>query len=156
MSGSTVEGMSGEGEAFPRPVGLGVAVGSPALIYPLGGVDQREWLASAVKAATQTLADQTNRSHKGIQVTLDVTVVPGTDTVTLSIQRKDPTSGKYSTILAAAARVATGTDVLTVYPSIPDEANLRQAQVLPDTFRLLVTHSAASNFTYSVGYVLLP
>lgn len=108
--------------------------------------------ASAVRAATLIGADnQKAPGNRGVKVLLDVTVAPGIDTVTLAIDVKDQVSGKYIQVLAAAARVAAGTDVLTVYPGGPVTVNVSANDSVPDIYRVRVVHSAATNFTYSVG-----
>jgi len=112
-------------------------------------------LASAVRAATTNGADNVNYGARGIHVVIDVTAVPGIDTVTPTIQGYDPASGKYYTILAGAAIVATGTVVMRVYPSQVAAANVAVADCLPSMWRVIMTHSAATNFTYSVGASLL-
>jgi len=113
--------------------------------------------ASAVRAATFVGDD--NRKvpgNRGLVAVLNVTAVPGTDTVQLTIEGKDPVSGVYSTILSAAARVATGTDVLTVGPGAAVTANVSANAALPDVYRARVIHSAGSNFTYSVSITETP
>lgn len=112
-------------------------------------------LSSAVRAASANGQDRTNQNARGILVVIDVTAVPTVDTVTFTLQGKDPASGKYYTILASAALVAAGTVVLRVYPGLTAAANLVASDALPRTWRLITTHSAATNFTYSVGAVLL-
>jgi hypothetical protein len=113
------------------------------------------FLASAARTTTQTGADMTNRGHRGIKVVVDTTVF-GTGSVTLSIQGKDETSGKYYSILDSAAIVATGTKVYTVFPASTVTANVSANDQLPSTWRLLVTANNANTQTYSVGYSLLP
>ena len=113
--------------------------------------------ASAVRNATFTGDDNTKApGNRGVKVTLDVTAVPGTDTVQLVIEEKDAVSGKYVQVLAAVARVATGTDQIVVYPGVTETANVDTSNVLPDIYRVRVLHSAGSNFTYSIGVVELP
>lgn len=112
-------------------------------------------LASAVRAATNNSEDQKNRDAKGLHLIIDMTAVPGVDTVTFTIQGKDPLSGKYYTLLASAAIVAASTVVLKVYPGLTAAANLVASDVLPADWRVLATHSAGSNFTYSVGAQLI-
>jgi len=75
--------------------------------------------------------------------------------VTFTIKGKDPLSGKYYTLLASAAIVAASTVVLRVYPGLTAVANLVASDVLPLDWRVEVTHSAGSNFTYSVGAQLV-
>lgn len=108
--------------------------------------------ASAVRSATFVGDD--NRKvpgNHGCIAVLNVTAVPGIDTVTLVIEGKDPVSGVYSTVLQAAARIATGTDVLQVQPGGAVTANVSANASLPDVYRVRVVHSAASNFTYSLS-----
>lgn len=111
---------------------------------------------SAARTATTTSADFT-LGHAGFgRFTFDVTVAPGVDTVTLSINGLDKASGKYITRLASTAISAAGTTQLEIGPSITAAANAAANALLPETFRVVVTHSAGTSFTYSVGleYVL--
>lgn len=111
---------------------------------------------SSARTATTTSPDFT-LGHAGFgRFTIDVTVVPGVDTVTLSVQGLDRASGKYITHLATTAISATGTTQLEIGPSIAAAANVSANKLLPETFRVVVTHSAATSFTYTVGaeYVL--
>jgi hypothetical protein len=108
--------------------------------------------ASAVRSATLVGDDNKKiAGNHGCIVMLNVSAAPGVDTVTLSIEGKDPVSGTYYTVLAAAARVATGMDVLQVQPGGAVTANVSANASLPDTYRIKVTHSAGTAFTYSVS-----
>lgn len=120
------------------------------------GVATGTVLASAVRAATNQSADQTNYSSHGLIVVLNITAVPGVDTITPTVQGKDPVSGSYYTLLAGAAQVATGTIILRVNPSMIAVANTVAADMIPRTWRVSMAHSAASNFTYSVGAIYIP
>lgn len=108
-------------------------------------------LPSAVRAAASNSQDQFNLDGRGLILVLDITVVPGVDTITPTIQGKDPASGKYFTILAGAAQVGVATVILRVYPGLVVAANLAANDILPVIWRLAMVHSAGSNFTYSVG-----
>jgi len=112
-------------------------------------------LASAVRAADNNTPDQVNYNHRGVIVVVDMTVVPGVDIVTPKIQGKDPVSGKYYDILAGVGIVAVSTVVLRVFNGITVTANLAVSDLLPRTWRLFMDHSAATNFTYSAGGILL-
>lgn len=112
-------------------------------------------LASAVRAASNNSADQKNRNATGLHLIIDVTAVPGVDTVTFVIKGKDPLSGKYYTVLSGSAISATGTTVLKMFPGFTNVANSVANDVLPADWRVEVTHSAATNFTYSVGAQLI-
>lgn len=109
-------------------------------------------LTSAARTATTNGQDMSNDIYAGVTVILDITVAPGVDTVTLTVQGKDPASGKYYTLLAGAAESATGTKTYTVYPGIAVTSNVSASTVLPRIWRVIVTHSAGTSFTYSVGY----
>lgn len=112
------------------------------------------FLASAARTTSQTQADQINRGHRGIKVVVDTTVF-GTGSVTVTIQGKDETSGKYYTLLSSAAIVSVTTTAYTVYPALPATATSAN-DVLPSTWRIIATANNANSQTYSVGYVLLP
>ncbi len=107
-------------------------------------------LASAVRAATTVSPDMSSVGSKALHLSINVTAVPGTDTVTPKIQGKDAL-GNYYDILAGAAisAVTTNPVVLKIGPGITPAANLAVADILPDIWRVVFTHSAASNFTYT-------
>lgn len=111
--------------------------------------------ASAARTASANGDDQLNRYYRGVEIVVDVTVVPGVDTATFTLEGKDPLSGKYYTLLASAALVATGTVVMRIYPGAATTANLSANLVLPRAWRVKTTHSAATSFTYTVGANLL-
>jgi hypothetical protein len=108
--------------------------------------------ASAARTASANGNDINTSAYLGGIITIDMTVVPGVDTVTFTFQGKDPLSGKYYTILASTAIVAVSTTVLRVYPGLPAAANLVANDILPVTSRIITTHSAGTSFTYSVSF----
>lgn len=108
-------------------------------------------LMTDARSATTTSATFTNYAHRGGHFIIDVTAVPGTDTVTPKIEGYDSASGKYYTLLEGTASAATGTVVLSIYPSITAVANVSSNNILPIKWRVVMTHSAASEFTYSVA-----
>lgn len=109
-----------------------------------------EVLKSAVRSVTNTVRLDGIRG-KFCHLIVDLTTVPGVDTVTVTIQGRDPVSGKLYTILASAALSAQATTVLKVGPGLPVAANLSANDVLPDDIQITFTHSAGTNFTYSAG-----
>ena len=113
-------------------------------------VDEIE-LASASRTTTQTGPDERNSYHRGLYVVLDMTTV-GTGSVTLTIQGKDIASGKYYTVLAGAAVTTNSTNIYKVYPGLTASANAVANEVLPSTYRILVTANNANAAVYSVGY----
>lgn len=112
-------------------------------------------LASAARTTTQTSADIVNYNARGIQVILDMTNVAASPSVTVSINGKDPVSGKYYLLLQGAAVTTAVTNVYTVYPGVTATANVSASQVLPRTFQIVVTANNSNSGTYSVGYNLI-
>jgi hypothetical protein len=118
---------------------------------PIGATSDTGALITATGATTtQTSADQTNNTGRGVKVVLDMTAV-GTGSVTLTIQGKDTASGKYYTLLAGAAVTTNTTNVYTVYPGAPATANVSANDVLPRTWRVLVTANNVNPASYTVG-----
>lgn len=134
-------------------------------------------LASAVRAATQVLTrDQIifgsnvpNNSlnpsaaaelpeTSGIIAYLNITAVPGVDTVQLVLEEQDPASLVFSSVAASTATAVTGMVRLKLKPAITpvaaSAAGITVQDSMPANWRLRVVHSAASNFTYSLGVVL--
>jgi hypothetical protein len=99
---------------------------------------------------TQTSTDQTNLNGSRVTVVLDMTTV-GTGSVTLSIQGKDPASGKYYTLLSGAAVTTNSTNVYYVYPGAPATANVSANAPLPKTWRVQAVANNANATTYTVG-----
>lgn len=94
--------------------------------------------ALAAASAGANGADQLNLNARGLKLVIDITAITGTTpTLTVTIQGKDPVSGKYFTILASAALSATGTTVLTVYPGLTASANVTANDVLPRDWRVI-------------------
>ena len=112
-------------------------------------------LSSAARTATISSSDITNLSGRGIHVVLDVTVDPAAASVVLTIEGKDPASGKYYTILTSAAVNSVSTNIYRVHPNLTPVTNLIVNDIIPKTFRITVTHADADSFTYSVGYSLV-
>lgn len=124
--------------------------------------DEATLLISAVRAATNTTDDQTNTtSAKGLILFLDVTAVTALQTLTVNLQAKDPTSGKYLTIATTGAigttATPTGTFALVLYPALGSVSSplFGQPIALPYTWRAQIVHSGGGSFTYSLGRSLL-
>lgn len=122
----------------------------------IGETDTKVVFASGVRNASGDSGALLNNACRGVDVIIDITVAPGVDTVTFTIQGLDPVSGKWYDILASAALAAVATTVLRVFPGSTVTANLKENAALPRTWRVKTTHSAATNFTYSVGANLIP
>lgn len=112
---------------------------------------QSTLLASAARTSTTNTADQTLFNGRGAVLFLDITVVPGVETVTLAVQIKDPASGKYISILTSAPQATTGTTIYAVYPGVTPAGGIAISFQLTHTWRVLLTHSASGSFTYSLG-----
>lgn len=108
-------------------------------------------LASAARTATTTSDTFTNLHSRRAHIIIDVTVAPGVDTVTPKIEGYDAVSGKYYTLLTGAAISSTGTTVLKIGPGLAASANVSAADFLPLKWRVTMTHSAGTSFTYSVA-----
>lgn len=108
-------------------------------------------LASAARTTTQTLPDLKTGGAKYLNVVLDMTTV-GTGSVTLTINGKDPASGKYYLILAGAAVITNSTNRYKVGPNVTAAANSIAQDYLPETIQLVVTANNANSATYSLGY----
>lgn len=103
-----------------------------------GNVDTGALITHTAASAGTNSGDQTNFNGRGLKLVIDVTALTGTTpTLTVTIQGKDPVSGKYYTILVSAALAAVATTVLTVYPGLTAAANLTAVDILPRTFRIL-------------------
>lgn len=108
-------------------------------------------LPSDTYSATTTSEDQVNYDHKSLHLTFDLTSVPDTDTVTPKVQGFDSTSGKYYDILVGTSHATTSTVTLKIGPGFAETSNVSTNNMLPLIWRVVVTHSASSNFVYSVG-----
>lgn len=88
---------------------------------------------------------------------LNVTVAPGVDTVLLKMQEQEPITGTWFDVPGAAtlAQVATGLVRLCVAPGVaPVAASVSGVTfngILPAVWRLVIVHSAGTNFTYSLS-----
>lgn len=111
-------------------------------------------LTSASRTATNSTPDQTNYNACGLHVVLDVTVA-GTGSITLEIDEKDPTSGKYIPILTGVAVTSVSTTVYKVFPGATAVANSVANDIVPRTYRVTVTHNNSNAITYSVGASLV-
>lgn len=112
------------------------------------------FLPSAARTTTQTSADIDTLGAEGVVVTVDITSA-GTGSITVSVNRKDSASGKYSLLLASAALVANGTYQLKISPYLTAVANAVATDVVGQLIQIVVTANNANPVTYSVGYDLI-
>jgi len=110
-----------------------------------------EVYASAARTATPTSVDIFNHCGAGIHIILDVTVDPASASITLKLEGKDPTSGKFYTILEGAAVISVSTNVYIAFPGAAETANVSANDFIPSFLRITVTHVDTDSITYSVG-----
>lgn len=108
-------------------------------------------LASVARTATTSSNTFKNLDATRLHLVIDVTVVPGVDTVTPKIEGYDAVSGKYYTLLTGAAISSAGTNIMKVGPGLSASAGVAAADFLPCAWRVTMTHSAGTSFTYSVA-----
>lgn len=156
-SRSRVAGGDSDGQTASN---LGLLTTSRGFMYNETGWDRQRGnteetaLASAARTATTTSSDLTNYNARGVIVRLNVTAVPGGDTVKLTLQYKDPATAGYVTILDAPAFATATASIVCLYPGIADTETRFSAfeeMPLPRTWRVRIVHSAGSSFTYSVS-----
>lgn len=113
-------------------------------------------LALAAANASSNGADQSNLYSRGVTVVVDITAISGAGaTLVVTIEGKDPVSGKYYTILASVGLTAIGTTVLKVYPDLTAAANVAINAPLPKTWRVKTTITGTTPaITATVGAAL--
>lgn len=91
-------------------------------------------------AAGVTGPDIDGDNYTGVLIFVDITALTGTTpTMTVTVEGKSASSGKYYTILASAALNAVGLTVLRIYPALTAAANLTANDIIPSTFRVSTT-----------------
>jgi hypothetical protein len=124
-------------------------------------------IKSEACTATKHSDDQTApNGRRGVTLVLDITKAPNAnETLTLSIEARDPATGKYVTLTAFAAskkgeELQAGTTLaFTLYPAAAETSALAGHEVmalpLPTRWRATVTPSGAGAWTYSLGSLSL-
>lgn len=107
-------------------------------------------LVAAARTTTFTSSDLVNRNGRGLRVVLDMTTV-GTASVTVTINGKDPVSGKYYLLLSGAAVITNSTNVYQLFPGAPVTTNVSANTQLPQTYQVVVTANNANAATYTVS-----
>lgn len=108
-------------------------------------------LDSAARTATTTTDDQYNSGSDKIEcihVIIKITAITA-NTVTPKIQGKDVYGNYYDILTGAASGVATV--VLKVGPGLGVTANVSIPDMVPDVWRVVLTHSDGAAITYSVA-----
>lgn len=120
-------------------------------------------LASAERTeTTNSDVQRTPGDQRGAMLILDITSAPATEeTLTLSIQVRDPATGKFVTltsfgVTAKGSELESGATLgFTLYPGALETAAVSDHEVqglpLPSSWRVVVTHSGEGKWTYSLG-----
>lgn len=124
---------------------------------PNRGPQSAHHTLTAVGAGTVNGPDQNGGYGRGLLCFIDITAISGTTpSLTVTVQGKDPVSGKYYTLLASAALNATGTTVLRIYPGLTAAANLTASDILPTDFRIIyVVAGTGPSVTATISYEIL-
>ncbi len=111
--------------------------------------------AATLKTATSvTSADQTNAQWKGAHIIIRASTYT-TGAYTPTVQGKDPVSGEYYSLLVGTAISSTSTNVLKIAPGITAATNASVADLLPKTWRVVMTGTTTPvSMIYSIGGVL--
>ena len=126
------------------------------------GNQEQTLLANAARTATIETASIVNYNGRGVIISLRITANPGgAETLGIEVFQKDPVAGHDGKLVASfsALPAATNDDYrLVVYPgasTAPDNAtqNKTYAQAIGRTYSVLIRHSAAGSWTYSLGVV---
>ena len=116
------------------------------------GQGAAELLASAARTATTTSPTIVNANWRAIHFILDVTAVPGGDSITFEFQGRDLSTLAWYPILTGAALLTTGTRVYKVGIGFTPVADFTANDLIPYISRVVITHSGAGSFTYSLAY----
>jgi hypothetical protein len=106
---------------------------------------------SVARTATPTAVSISDRHVESIHVVIVTSAIAATPSVVPTIDGYDPLSGTWYNILTGAAITSTGTIVLKVGPDLVAVANLTANDVLPRTYRVVMTHGDADSITYTVN-----
>lgn len=115
------------------------------------GIMEQQLYASAARTATPTAIEVNTRRFRSLVLVLDATVHATSAAVTVTVARKDNTSGKYVDILTSASITAVSTNTIRVGLGLPVTANVSANEPLPNVIRITVTHGNANPVTYTVS-----
>ncbi len=153
ISNTLVSAASADGRAASATPGDGVLVWNGTNFDRIRNNISGTAIASGPFTTTQTVADILTYNARYLDVILDMTTV-GTGSVTLTINGKDPASGKYYPLLAGAPVITNSTNVYRVGPGLLAAANSVANFALTKIIQIVVTANNANSATYSVGYNL--
>lgn len=135
---------------------------TPVPTIPLSAINMVALLASGSRTTTTASADQVNSGAgqvaRGVVVVINDTV-PGTGSITVSIQRKN-LDGSYTNIVSTGAITTATKAVLVLDPLVGTQTPAAdfdgvQDGILPQTWRVNVVANNANAVTYSVDAYLI-
>ena len=173
---ATVQGPGPTGqEGFPIAI-VGATGASPIDVNIASGVATPETQEvillpkGTVRTSTYISPDQINRFHRGVNIYLRITAAPVSPTgyLRISLQARDPAD--ITTYLGLNARTSqvtvngVGGFMWMFYPGSAGEVFVLNfsgmkdviSYPLPRTWRIVVVHSDAQSYTYSLSYTLMP
>jgi hypothetical protein len=159
FNGATVDRWRSTGVGNAN-INIGIPLGAPYLFHGSNFDAQRNNLdagaiITAVAVTTnQTTGNQFNLNGRGVKVVLNMTNA-GTGSVTLHIQGFDSGGSAFYDQLVGAAVVANSVNVYTVYPGIPNSANVSASDIVPRTWRIQVIANNGNPTTYTVSAVTM-
>lgn len=114
-------------------------------------------LASGARTVSTSSAAIDTGGLRVLTVFLDVTAVPGSGGLSVSVEMQDPATGQWSNCNFPSAPLV-ATVGLTQYqmPAGTVSATGCAVASLTPNVRVRVTHSTAVSYTYSVSWVLSP
>lgn len=104
-------------------------------------------------AGTFNSAEQTSFGSRGLRLYLDITAVNGVGpTLDIKIQIKDNLTGTFFDLPGASfvQAIATGTQMLTLYPGIAVSANVSVSDLISKNWRAVAVVSTGDDFTFSL------
>lgn len=112
---------------------------------------EQQIYASAARTATPTAVEVNTRRFRSMVIVLDATAITSTPSITVTLARKDNTSGKYVDMLTSAAIATVSTNTIRIGLGLPATANVSANEPLPNVVRVTVTHGNANSITYTVS-----
>jgi hypothetical protein len=106
-------------------------------------------LKSAARTTEQTV-ELPGRGYSSVQIRIDVTVDPGTASITPRLEGYDPAADAWFTLLQGSAIAAVSTTLLTVAEWIADAANVSEQMKAPERTRFVMAVADTESMTYSV------
>jgi hypothetical protein len=111
-------------------------------------------LSLSAQGASVNGNDFDNLSSRSAIIVADLTAISGGN-ATFTLEGKDPASGKYYLILAAAATTITSTVIMRVGAGLTAAANSVANDIVPRTMRVTYTRGTSALTTATVSVLLV-